>query len=57
MFVICMDYSFMPATIIHLIVDKKYSPDAALALAKEEGVTGETSICRVTLYYHRQHQL
>lgn len=33
-----------------LIVDKKYSPDAALALAKEEGVTGETSICRVTLY-------
>ena len=33
-----------------LIVDKKYSPDAALALAKEEGVTGDTSICRVTLY-------
>jgi hypothetical protein len=23
MFVICMDYSFMPATIIHLIVDRK----------------------------------
>lgn len=34
----------------NLIVDKKYSPDAALALAKEEGVTGDTSICRVTLY-------
>lgn len=33
-----------------LIVDEKYSPDAALALAKEQGVTGETSICRVTLY-------
>ena len=33
-----------------LIVDKKYSPDAALALAKEEGVTGDTSFCRVTLY-------
>ena len=34
----------------NLIVDEKYSPDAALAKAKEEGVTGDLSICRVTLY-------
>ena len=34
----------------NLIVDEKYSPDAALAEAIKQGVTGDTSICRVTLY-------
>lgn len=32
------------------IVDDKFSPDAALALAREEGVAGAEDICRVTLY-------
>ena len=34
----------------NLIVDEKYSPDAALAEAIKQGVTGEISICTSTLY-------
>ena len=34
----------------NLIVDKKYSPDAALAEAARQGMTGELSICTGTLY-------
>ena len=34
----------------NLIVDEKYSPDAALAEAARQGMTGEFSICTGTLY-------
>lgn len=34
----------------NLIVDEKYSPDAALAEAARQGMTGELSICTGTLY-------